>query len=162
VCGIRRLHFLSQPPHSIEAPAPCGEDPEDLARVRAIIRDNRLEGRVQVLARFVSEQEKAELFSRALACTYVPYDEDSYGFVTLESYASSKPVITCTDSGGTDVVVKDGITGLVVAPEPKAIAASIDRLYCDRVLARKMGEAGKELVSALKIDWTRVVECLTQ
>ena len=138
------------------------EAPADLAEIEAVMEQHRLTHRVQVIPRFVSEQEKATLLSRALACAYFPYDEDSYGYVTLEAYYSRKPVITCSDSGGICMVVKEGVTGHVVPPDPKAIAAAMDRLYSDKRVAHRMGEAGFELLRSLGIGWDRVIEAFTQ
>jgi len=137
------------------------EDPADLERLYRIIQENRLSDRVQVIPRFITEEEKTELFSRALACAYIPYDEDSYGYVTMESYYSRKPVITCSDSGGTDVLVKDGQTGRVVPPRPETIAIALDELFTDRGAARRMGEAGLDLVGQLSITWDHVIGNLT-
>jgi glycosyltransferase involved in cell wall biosynthesis len=129
--------------------------------IEGIIRDCRLESRVHWMREFIPEEQKAELFSRALGCAYVPYDEDSYGYVTLEAFSSRKPVIACSDSGGTDVLVRDGSTGLVVTPSPQAIAEAIDRLYMDRRAAQAMGEAGFELMRRLGITWENVISRLT-
>ena len=137
------------------------ELPSDREAVERVIREGKLESRVQFLPRFLTEQEKAELFAGALACAYTPYDEDSYGYVTLEAYHSRKPVITCTDSGGIGILVKDGKTGFVVPPTPEAIGQAMDRLYEDRAAARRMGEAGYESMQALGINWKTVVERLT-
>jgi glycosyltransferase involved in cell wall biosynthesis len=100
--------------------------------------------------------------NRALACLYIPYDEDSYGFVTLESYSAAKPVITCTDSGGTLTLVRNEETGLVVDPQPHLLAEAMDRLYRDRSEARRMGEAGMRLAQSMQINWQRVVEVLAE
>lgn len=136
------------------------ESTHDAERIRSIVRANRCQDKIHFIDRFISEEEKAELFNRALACIYIPYDEDSYGYVTLESYHSRKPVITCTDSGGIQLLVKDNLTGFVVNPTPEAIAAGIDRLFEDKALTRRMGEAGYDLVRSLNITWDRVMECL--
>jgi len=138
------------------------EAEQDIREIEEIIRCHHLEKRVEVLNRFISEEDKAELFSRALGCAYVPYDEESYGYVTLESFHSRKPVITCADSGGTDVVVKDGVTGYVTQPDPRAIAQAMDKLYDGKAAAQRMGEAGLELIQQLRITWDRVVEVFTQ
>src|SRR5262249_12069093 len=61
------------------------ETPEDLRKLETVIQSNRLGDRIRVLPHFISEEEKADLFSRCLACAYTPYDEDSYGYVTLEA-----------------------------------------------------------------------------
>jgi glycosyltransferase involved in cell wall biosynthesis len=138
------------------------EAEEDIQRIRSSIRDFGLSDRVTLINRFISEQEKVELMAGALCCAYIPYDEDSYGYVALESYLSRKPVVTCTDSGGTDLLVKDGITGCLVPPEARAIAKALDSLYSDRQRARKMGEEGRRLVQQLDISWERVIHALTQ
>jgi glycosyltransferase involved in cell wall biosynthesis len=137
------------------------ETPDDLKRLEATIGTHDLGGRVRLLPRFIAEEEKAELFSDCLACAYTPYDEDSYGYVTLEACHCRKAVVTCTDSGGTHLLVRDGVTGSIVPPEPEALAAAFDRLYADRRAARAMGEAGYELSSTLKITWDHVIESLT-
>jgi glycosyltransferase involved in cell wall biosynthesis len=129
--------------------------------IKAIIRDRGLQDRVRFIERFITEDEKVEWFSRALACAYIPYDEDSYGYVTLESFLSRKPVITCEDSGGIHEVVRDQVTGRIVANEPEALAEAMDALYLDKVKARSMGEAGYDLAQTMNISWDRVVRVLT-
>lgn len=117
--------------------------------------------RVTLIPRFITEQEKARLFGSALGCVYIPYDEDSYGYVALEACHCRKPVITCADSGGTSLLVKDQVTGLVCAPDAKEISAAMDRLHGEQALAREMGEAGHAHMLSLGITWDRVIECLT-
>ena len=134
----------------------------DSVDIKNFIAAHRLENRVTFVDRFITEQEKAEWFGRALGSAYIPYDEDSYGYVTLESYLAEKPVITCIDSGGTDLLVKDGATGYVVPPDPKALAGAMDRLFLDRALAKRMGEAGRDLVRGLRIDWNHIIASLVQ
>ncbi|MEO8026399.1 MAG: glycosyltransferase family 4 protein [Bryobacteraceae bacterium] len=139
-----------------------GEDPAEDARIDSAIRRHNLEDRVVWERTFISEERKADYLSRAAGTLYIPYDEDSYGYVTLESYFSRKPVITCSDSGGTDVLVKDGVTGLVASPDPAGIAAQIEKVLGDRSKARAMGQAGYELVQAMNITWDHVVRRLTE
>ena len=129
--------------------------------ITAIIRERGLEDRVQFVERFITEDEKVEWFSQALGAAYIPYDEDSYGYVTLESFLSRKPVITCIDSGGIHELVKDRTTGRVVPSEPKALAAAMDALYSDKADARRMGEAGYELARTRDISWDNVIRALT-
>jgi glycosyltransferase involved in cell wall biosynthesis len=117
-----------------------------------------VEDRVQLVGRF-SEAEKRVLYARALAVVFTPKDED-YGYITLEAMLSGKSVITCTDSGGPLEFVRDGETGMVVAPDPKQVAAAIDSLAHDRNLAQTMGEAGRDAYRNASISWTHVVERL--
>ena len=53
--------------------------------------------------------------------------------------------------------VTDEVTGIVTAPEPAALGAAFDRLYADRRLARRLGEAAAERIATLGIDWDTVV-----
>jgi glycosyltransferase involved in cell wall biosynthesis len=66
-------------------------------------------------------------------------------------------VVTLADSGGPLEFVVDGETGLVAAPEPKAIADAFDRLHADRELASRLGVAGNALVRAEVSRWPDVV-----
>jgi glycosyltransferase involved in cell wall biosynthesis len=141
--------------------AGSAETNADAEAIESVIRRNRLENKVRFINRFISEEEKAEWFRDALGSAYIPYDEDSYGYVTLEAYLSKKPVITCTDSGGIDILVREGSTGRIAEPEPRAIAECMDALYQDKQKAKQMGEAGYELVEALKINWDNVIGKLT-
>jgi len=108
------------------------------------------DSRIRFLGR-VSDERLVELYSEALAVTFVPRHED-FGLITLEAFLSGKPVITCADSGEPSRMVNDGISGYVCAPEPRAIAARIDKLAGDATFARNMGEAGRNSVSGIRWD----------
>lgn len=116
--------------------------------------------RVQLVGR-VPDERLLELYLGALAVYYGPYDED-YGYVTLEGFAAHRPVVTLTDAGGSLEFVTDGETGLVVPPEPKAIAEAFDRLYVDRALAKRLGEAGHTVLLERVPGWPEVVARLTE
>jgi glycosyltransferase involved in cell wall biosynthesis len=109
----------------------------------------------------VSEQEKIELYARCLGVVYPPVDED-YGYVTLEAMLSSKPVLTCSDSGGVLEFVRHKETGLVAEPTPESLAAQMDELWTRRKEAQKLGETGKMFYKDLGISWDNVVRKLTQ
>lgn len=134
------------------------EDVRYLAFLEEIIRKNKLEEKVKLLGA-ISQDDKIMLFADALGCLFIPYNED-YGFVTLESFYSQKPVITCTDSGGTLEFVENAINGYIVSPEPEAIASAIDELYLNKEKTRKMGKAGYEKLLSLNISWDNVIEAL--
>ena len=127
---------------------------------KTIAADN-LGGRVTFIDRFISDAEKVDMMSRSLACAYIPYDEDSYGYVTLEACLSQRAVITCTDSGGIDMLVRDGDTGFITGPEPKALAAAMDELYADKPKAIAMGRRALEHAATFNINWDTVIRTLT-
>jgi len=140
--------------------AGAADSPEQLDPLHETIARHGLEDRVQLIPRWISEEEKAELISRSIGVLYVPFLEDSYGYVTLEAFHAHKPVITCSDSGGTLEIIEDGVNGLITAPEPAALAAAIDRLRADQQTAAAMGERAHETLQAKGIGWDRVVNSL--
>jgi len=135
---------------------------EHAEHVRSIIRKYDLGHKIKLINRWISQEEKVGLFADALGCVYVPYDEDSYGYVSLEAFHSEKPVITCSDSGGTLELIDDGINGLIVHPEPQAIAEAMDKLFYNKDMAKKMGRAGREKLISADISWDNVIEKLVK
>jgi glycosyltransferase involved in cell wall biosynthesis len=114
-----------------------------------------------VIPRWIEEQEKLRLLAGARGVVYLPFGEDSYGYVTLEAFHARKPVITLADSGGTLEVIEDGRNGRVV-DDTAELAEAIDELAEDESLARRMGQAALETIDELEISWDRVIECLTR
>jgi glycosyltransferase involved in cell wall biosynthesis len=127
--------------------------------LRRLAQELGVEDRVDFLG-FVSEEDLLSLYARCRAAWYTPQDED-YGFVTVESFLSRKPVITSTDAGGPREFVEDGVNGCVSAPDPEALAGAIDRIFSlPDTRLRDMGEEGHRRVS--HITWDRVVDRLTE
>lgn len=142
--------------------AGAAENPETLADIRREIADSGVSDRVELIPRFITEEEKLELIGRSIGSVYLPIDEDSYGYVCYEAAMSSKPSITATDSGGTLTLVDHGRTGLVSAPEPRALASAFDELAMHRGRSRAMGQNARNLALELDLSWDRVVEELTR
>ncbi len=113
------------------------------------------------LVGYVSEIEKFILYAKSLAVFFAPYDED-YGYITLEAMLSSKPVITCTDSGGPLEFVVDNETGFVLEPDPRQIAQIIDWLYDNQHKAKELGLNGLQVYCDLNISWDNVVTRLLE
>jgi glycosyltransferase involved in cell wall biosynthesis len=134
--------------------------PWSLQDLQKVTSNPDLQGRVDVRAGWMPEDVKLDLYANCLGVLFPPRDED-YGYVTLESFLSGKPVITCSDSGGPLELIEDGVSGFVVAPDPVALADAIDRLASDRRRARDMGAAARERARTLDISWDRVVAELT-
>lgn len=128
--------------------------------LRALIRHYDLEDRVAFTNAWASEDDKIDSLAGCLAALYIPIDEDSYGYSSLEAHHARKAVITAADSGGTAELIVNGENGLVVEPDPRALAEAMDRLYDDRALARRLGEAGPAAIERLGVTWERVVERL--
>ena len=106
----------------------------------------------------VEDDQLVDLYASALAVIYPPYDED-FGYVTLEAFLASKPVITCVDSGGPNEFVINEVNGFVCAPDPGEIASAVNRLVGNPAKAAALGDAGRDI--AVKITWDGVIEKLT-
>jgi glycosyltransferase involved in cell wall biosynthesis len=107
----------------------------------------------------ISEEEKIAQYARSLGVIFPPLDED-YGYISLEAMLSSKPVITCTDSGGPLEFVEQGVTGLVAEPTAASLAEAMDRLWEHRAAARSMGQAARARYGEMRISWEAVIETL--
>jgi len=116
--------------------------------------------RVRLIPGWISEEVKQDLLSTSLGALYLPVDEDSYGYAALEAQQASKAVITTTDSGGALELIASEKNGLVVKPEPKAIAGAMDRLYEDRKLAIRLGTHGPVRIAELGITWENILRKL--
>ena len=95
-----------------------------------------------------------------MAAAYIPLDEDSYGYPSLEASHSSKPILATVDSGGVCELVEHGVNGLIAEPDPKALAEAMDRLYLDRKGTQKMGLNAASRVGEMNISWSHVLERL--
>jgi glycosyltransferase involved in cell wall biosynthesis len=131
-----------------------GSGPDEPALRREISKAG-LSSRVSIEVA-VPDERLVDLYDNALGVYYGPYDED-YGYVTLEGMAARRPVITLTDAGGPLEFVADGETGLVAHPEPAEIGAAFDRLFKDRALAKRLGDAGSEKLNASMPTWPEIV-----
>jgi glycosyltransferase involved in cell wall biosynthesis len=118
-----------------------------------------LADRVELLG-FVSADELVDLYARCRAAYYAPLNED-YGYVTVESFLSRKPVVTTSDAGGPLEFVSHGENGLVAEAEAGAVAAAIDRLWQEpETRLREWGEAGIARVQG--ITWDHAIDRLTE
>jgi glycosyltransferase involved in cell wall biosynthesis len=86
----------------------------------------------------VSDEELVDILNRASLLLYTPRLEP-FGFAPLEANACATPVVAVAE-GGVRETVKDGVNGFLVDREPENIAAALDKLLSDNVLARQMGD----------------------
>jgi glycosyltransferase involved in cell wall biosynthesis len=129
-----------------------------MGAMRSLAAELGVEERVRFLGR-VAREELLGLYAHAAAVCFPPRDED-LGYVTMEAMLSSKPVITCTDSGGPLELVVDGETGHVVEARPAALARSMERVFSEPGRAAAMGRAGRALYARRVPTWDTVVDTL--
>ncbi len=126
-----------------------GEGPEE-RKLRELADKN---SRIEFLG-FVTNQELEGLYSSAFALPFVPRDEE-YGLVVLEAMHCHTPVITADDSGGPLELVRDGVNGFIVNPNPKEIASKITYLYQNPGHAKELGNKGHDLVDKINRDFLK-------
>jgi glycosyltransferase involved in cell wall biosynthesis len=155
--AIEAMRYAQTPVKLIIAGKPEPGEEAYAAELRSLIERYHLERRVTLLDRWIAEEEKITLLAECLAAIYLPLDEDSYGYASLEAHHAGKAIVTTADSGGTLELVQHGVNGVVTDPDPEALAAAIDELYRDRSLAERMGQAGQKRIAELGISWDRVI-----
>lgn len=138
------------------------DSPGDAQRLQELVELHKLSDRVKLDLRFMARDELARYVNGALACAYIPFDEDSLGYVAMEAATAGKPVITARDSGGILGLVKDGDTGWIAAPEPKALAEIMATAHKEPEHTRMMGEATRALWESFGANWESTIKRLLQ
>jgi glycosyltransferase involved in cell wall biosynthesis len=112
------------------------------AGLRTLAQSLGLGDRVVFAGRRTDIPEVLAAFSVAV----LPSLSEALSNVLLESMAAGVPVVATT-VGGTQEVVTDSDTGLLVPPsDPAAIASAVNELLGNRELAARLGAAGRTLV----------------
>lgn len=97
---------------------------------------------VGTLKNISCEYGSADIF--ALSSQY-----ESFGMATAEAMASGLPVIGFFDCPGTNELVRDGITGILVKPHTsERFAGAMREMISDSSLRRRMGLAGREMLGS--------------
>jgi len=136
------------------------DSPADAARLQELVERYNLNDRVYLDLGFLPRERIAKYVNEALACAYLPVDEDSVGYVTMEAFSAAKTMLTVSDSGGLLDLVQDGDTGLVVQPDLESLAAAIDRLANNRTATIEMGKQGRLRWSGMNVTWPATIERL--
>jgi glycosyltransferase involved in cell wall biosynthesis len=128
-------------------------------RLRKLVEDLDLKDRVELRFGFHPREDIARWANGALICAYLPFDEDSVGYVTMEAFAAGKAMLTVTDSGGLlEIVSQD--TGAVAEPTPEALAQALDYLTLDKARAISLGGAARDLWRDKNVTWEETVRRL--
>lgn len=130
---------------------------EDLEVLRGLTLAEGVEDRVTLDLRFLPRSELAQMVNCALAVAYLPFDEDSLGYCTMEAFQAGKPVLTVTDAGGVLDIVRDQETGLVTAPDPEALGNALTALTSDPARASSLGRSGRAAMDAEALNWPSTI-----
>lgn len=159
---IKRQDLLIQSMKYVKSKIKCkivGKGPMKGEYV-ALVKKLNLEDKVEFLDN-TDRNDLIELYANALAVFFAPVDED-YGYITVESLLSRKPVITAPDSGGPLEFVENMVSGYVVPVEPREIAKKIDYLYENKDVAKKMGIEGFNCLKKMDISWDNIIRKLVR
>jgi len=142
------LRALAQMPEAslvLVGDGECGD------ALRALARELGIETRVRFAGRIdmddAGQTELAARYAQAdVFCLPSTERAESFGLVLLEAMRAGLPAIASDIPGsGVGFVVRDGETGLLIAPgDVVALATAIRRLADDAALRKKFGAAGLE------------------
>ena len=105
---------------------------------------------------FVPHDELDRLYARA-AVVACPSHREGFGVVCAEAMAHGRPVVAGDVGGLRDLVVHEE-TGLLVPPrDVDALRSALQRLFEDRDLRRRFGEAGRARIGE-HFTWQRFVD----
>ncbi len=130
----------------------AGSGPEERS-LRRLVDSLGLAQTVDFLG-FVTDEDLPDLYRVAdlfvMPSAFLPERWDlieGFGIAFAEASASGKPVIGGR-SGGTGDAVRDGVTGILVDPhDVAALAKAMRTLLSNRLLAERLGRAGRAWVS---------------
>lgn len=132
------------------------DDPSYAAKLGQMIELYDLKDKVDLRLGFRPRHEIAELVNNSTACAYLPVDEDSLGYVTMEAAEAGKPMLTVSDAGGLLEIVQDDVTGIVSHPDAQSIALALNGLVHEH-RCRRLGKQLRERWKAMNINWSHVL-----
>ncbi len=136
------------------------DTPADAADLVAAVERLGLAGRVRLDLRFLPRETYAEYVRGAAAVAYLPFDEDSLGYVTMEAALAGKALITTTDAGGILGLVKHQETGWVADPSVDSLAETMSNVFDQPLRTAGFGDAARALWTSMNINWPATVERL--
>lgn len=118
-------------------------DPKHLDELRRVADDVGVVFKPMIR---VSDEMLLDVLNRAAVMVYAPRLEP-FGLAPLEANACGVPVVAVAEGGIRETVV-DGVTGLLVPSDPKAMAEAVTRLLTDPTFARQLGTNAREAAAA--------------
>ena len=119
-----------------------------------------LGGRVRLDLRFLPRKTYADYLNGVAAVAYLPFDEDSLGYVAMEAATAAKALITTIDSGGILGLVKHEETGWVAEPNTESLSKVMNSVFESAAQTKLYGQAARDLWESLGIKWPKTVEAL--
>ncbi len=132
--SLKALHQLSRKHENVKLIFD-GEGPKE--ELMALSKQLGLEDKVLFL-HSGSDEELAQVYA---ACdVFVFPAQITWGLAVIEAMAASKSVIVSNESGASEIIQNSQNGFVVEEPNPKNMAAQIEKLITDSELRRKIGE----------------------
>ncbi len=165
ICSMKRQHLLLEAlaltdkrVKLIIAGPP--DTQADVQRIVQMVERLGLRDRVKIDLRFLPQQVYANYVNNAAAVAYLPFDEDSLGYVAMEAATAAKALISTHDSGGILGLAKHEETGWVAGPNPESLAQIMNTVFNDTVRTKCYGLAAQALWKSLEVNWPQTIEKL--
>ncbi|MEX3931247.1 glycosyltransferase family 4 protein [Paraburkholderia phymatum] len=155
---VEAMRLTSQQVKLVVAGPP--DSPADAQLLERTVHECGLSDKVTLDLRFLPREKYAEYLNHAAAVAYLPFDEDSLGYVAMEAATAKKALITTTDSGGILGLVKNQQSGWVTEPTPSALAEVLNEAIAKPSVARKYGVGAFDIWTGFGITWPATVERL--
>lgn len=134
----------------------------DAVKLKEAVERLGLQDKVTLDLRFLPRETYATYINESAAVAYLPYDEDSLGYVAMEAALAGKALITTRDSGGILGLVKEKETGWIAEANPSSLAKAMNAIWKNPISTKQYGMNAKELWLSLGINWPQTVEALLQ
>ncbi len=135
---------------------------EDAGLLMDLVNRFDLNDRVKLDLRFLPRSVYASYLKNSIAVAYIPFDEDSLGYVAMEAATAEKALITTSDSGGILGLVKNYETGWVSKPTSLDLASVLENVYDNLNLTVSYGKSAADLWHSMKINWNETINSLLQ
>lgn len=94
---------------------------------------------------WISDDRKLRNLYRRSKIVLCPAKSEGLGAIPLEAMACRVPVVATDEAGHRETII-DGLTGYLVARNPKFFAKKLDELLLNPKKAEKIGENGREVI----------------
>jgi glycosyltransferase involved in cell wall biosynthesis len=132
----------------------------DADLLRETVEKFNVAQRVHLDLRFLPRDIYANYVNQSAAVAYLPFDEDSLGYVAMEAATAGKALITATDSGGILGLVKHKETGWVTAPDVDELAEAMEAVFESPRRTEEYGRAAQALWEKMGINWPETINNL--
>ena len=132
----------------------------DGIKLTKLVESLGLSDRVMLDLRFLPRDTYANYLGRSVAVIYIPFDEDSLGYVAMEGALAGKALITTSDSGGVTGLVISEQTGWIAEPNKESLAETLTQAWENRKRSKEFGNAARLHWLNLGINWPNTIETL--